>query len=149
MMRPATWPSTWPATWPAVAAIGLVLAGCGASGKAIPANETVVQLVAEQAGLELDLGEPVALVLPPSTGGPWRLASGRPTAVALSRLQPVSIRPGDDIPEGSWWVGAIGARSGADRLVFTTAPEGEEAERGQFRVVNAIVERSLRERPAK
>lgn len=125
----------------------LVLAGCGASGRAIPANETVVQLGAEQAALELDIGEPVALVLPPSTGGRWRLASGRPNAVALSRLQPVKVQPGDDIPDGSWWVGAIGVKDGTDRLVFTTVPEGDEPESGQFRIVNALVERSLRERP--
>lgn len=126
----------------------LALAACSTPGKAIPADETVVQLVAEQAALELDLGEPVSLVLPPSTGGPWRLASGRPNAVGISRLQPVKIQPGDDLPEGSWWVGVIGGRNGSDRLVFTTVPEGEDPESGQFRVVNVIVERSLRERPA-
>ena len=129
------------------AALAVALPGCGTPGKAIPANETVVQLVAEQAGLELDLGEPVSLVLPPSTGGPWRLASGRPNSIGVSRLQPVRVQPGDEIPEGSWWVGVIGGRPGSDRLVFTTAPEGEEPESGQFRVVNVIVERSLRERP--
>ena len=123
------------------------LAACGAPGTAIPANETTVELVNETAALELDLGEPVALVLPPSTGGPWRLASDTPTAVALSRLQPVRLQPGDTFAEGSWWVGAIGARTGIDRLVFTTVPAGQEPETGQFRVVNAMVQRSLRERP--
>jgi hypothetical protein len=124
-----------------------LVAACGTAGKAIPASETVVELVNEQAGLDLDLGEAVALVLPPSTGGPWRLASDTPRAVALSRFQPVRVQPGDGLAEGSWWVGAIGARSGTDRLVFTTVPVGGEPESGQFRVVNAIVERSLRERP--
>ena len=124
----------------------VLVAGCGTAGKAIPASETVVELVNEQAGLDLDLGEAVALVLPPTTGGPWRLASGTPRAVALSRFQPVRLQPGDGLAEGSWWVGTIGAREGSDRLVFTTAPVGEEPESGQFRVVNAIVERSLRER---
>jgi hypothetical protein len=128
-------------------AVPLALAACGTPGKPIPANETVVQLVAEQAGLELDLGEPVSLVLPPSTGGPWRLASGRPNSIGISRLQPVKIQPGDDLPDGSWWVGVIGGRNGSDRLVFTTVPEGEDPESGQYRVVNVIVERSLRERP--
>lgn len=125
----------------------LSLASCGAPGKAIPADETVVELTAETAALELDLGEPVSLVLPPSTGGPWRLASGRPRSVALSRLQPVKVQPGDGLAEGSWWVGVLGASVGSDRLVFTTAPVGDEPESGQFRVVNAIVDRSLRERP--
>lgn len=125
----------------------LSLAACGAPGKPIPANETTVELVNETAALELDLGEPVALVFPPSTGGPWRLASDTPTAVALSRLQPVRLQPGDTFAEGSWWVGVIGARDGVDRLVFTTVPAGQEPESGQSRVVNAMVQRSLRERP--
>lgn len=131
----------------AIVLASLALAACGTPGKAIPANETTVELVNETAALELDLGEPVAVVLPPSTGGPWRLASGTPTAVALSRLQPVQLQPGDTFAEGSWWVGVIGARNGVDRLVFTTVPVGQEPESGQFRVVNAMVQRSLRERP--
>lgn len=126
--------------------VALVTA-CGTPGTAIPARETVVELTNEQAGLDLDLGETVALVLPPSTGGPWRLASGTPRAVGLSRIQPLRVQPGDGLAEGSWWVGAIGAKDGTDRLVFTTVPAGGEPESGQFRVVNAIVERSLRERP--
>lgn len=124
----------------------LALAACDTPGRTIPANETIVELTNVQAALELDLGEPVSLVLPPSTGGPWRLASDRPVSIGMSRLQPVKPRPGDAFAEGSWWVGVIGARDGYDQLVFTTVPEGEEPESGQFRIVNVLVERSLRER---
>jgi len=137
---------------PLVLAALLPLVGCDASPKVIPANETIVELSKPETALELDLGESVVLVLPPPRTGPWRLESGTPNAVALSRFQPVRDLPGDGLPDGSWWVAVIGARLGTDRLVLTTealsSPDRINAfNPGQRRVVNVMVVRALREAP--